>query len=428
METDHVTIPTCNGLMATKGTEIRESIQILMSILSACGVPRIPSESIRQAKFNQPSATRDLLHLLYFTCQLMISPAAAIRLHTPATTTTLKILEERWMLLFVQRHLYSHGYTWFFTCCDSRELLLSLGWLVIRYDIVAKLRDVRSNALNSSLIQITPSIDLLLRKTQVYLSSLETQLHTAKKKLETGQLDVSSIQGLSWLRGRLNKEWTIVSRLVDTHRQLVYKLQKYTSAKDHQPLSLQELYLLRYTDRLKEYIRETDKELSFLQLCLDWETKARPVVNHWLKSVLELAEKERDREETDLATLKKEIDSLKVSVSVIREQKRPLLERLETHYTSSQRKIPSEELERILSHAKNTILVNCINQGSEGDYKQYWKSVICSAIDTERNPSDEFEELVEELRETNKTTRDIIDSQLRSYQERMSNTITIMFQ
>lgn len=411
--------PRVLNMAASKGlrkgvVSIKDSIHVLVSILSSCGAPSIQLEYIRLAKFNKPHVASDILRLLYFVC--CITPPTSTHRNSPLDTTLSTPLEEKWMLLYVQRHLLLLGYTHgigFYTENSSRELLLALGWVILSQNVIYKIRVNCLHVLKSNCITCTPSIKHLFKRTHTFLEELNTHLTDNN----------TDVHMLSWLQGRVYKEWSIVNRLITSQQQLIDKLHHYTS-----PLSLYELYLLRYPNKLKEYCKEMEKQLSILQLCLEWEVNSCTIVSQWLNTVLELARKEEPCNDSLLIVRNDVLVKLQESVRNLKQQYTPHLNKLNTHYMSFKHKLSSNDLQELYTKYKQSLLILCMDHQMATVHKDTnWSNVVCSTTSTEDQPSISDRPLVlSKLYDTNEITKASIESQLKALQH--NHCITITFQ
>jgi len=57
--------------MAKKAPGIRDAIKVVLAILSDCGCPQVPSETLRQAKYNKPEAKNTFWRILYCMVQIL---------------------------------------------------------------------------------------------------------------------------------------------------------------------------------------------------------------------------------------------------------------------------------------------------------------------------------------------------------------------
>lgn len=439
-----------------KPSGIREAIQTLTSILSTCGMHKVPSETFRQAKFNHPSVAQEISRILYAMCelvsQLTSNKGHSIRPEQLHITSTVNITstEEKWIFHATRTYLYFLGYrrlAFFTEKASSREMLLALGWIILKYNVVTKLRLAHMATFDVPLLTSTPTVERLLDLVQTSLDHLKMELQMIEVSLD--KMDLTLIKKMTWIRGHLEKEWINLYKIVQAHKHLSKKLHQYTHHEsNHDSLSLHEIYLLRYPELLKDHMKKLEKQIVLLQYFLDWESSAANVFGQWLLSVLQLAEEERRKEEEgghsneldlqasvavndDIPSLKQQVESLQSSVKILLLQNQPHLEKLKTLTTPFKLKITPQELKEFESKLFQTLLFRSI-EGLEvlkDTRKEHYLEVACSFTDScKDHQSDRLKKLVLDL----KTQNDVIQSRLREQiklmEELIPNSMTIVFQ
>ena len=424
-------------MAATKAPPVKESIQLLLSILSgsAHGSPKVSPETIRQAKFNNPSSSLQILALLHHTLQLLDTirtpDTAPVLLPSPAEQ------DVKWSLMYVRKRLLSLGYVSrlvFYEGRDavldlgSRELLLALAWLVLQYDIVERVGLKCLHALANPLLPLKEPINGLLEDTNILLDGFESQVEDIRKEIDGNSLTLSSIERLVWLKGRLDKELRTLYRLSHTSQKLSTRISAYTRSSKDSPLSLQDLYFLRHGERLKAYLKESETSLMLLKECHEWSNdggQARTVVSNWFNSVLELALREEETiipsHDLTSASLDKDIKLLEESVKKLRSERTYDLQRLEVICASSHRKISIEKQKEIQYRVQQKL---CCRTSEKMQDKKDWQSrFVCSVFDV-LSASEDSE--VGSIEKRNKIERESIKQQLRGLEEKLINTITIV--
>ena len=434
---------------------IREAIQTLTSILSTCGIHKVPSETFRQAKFNNPSVAQEILRILYAVCelvsQLTSNKGRSTRPEQLHITLTANITptEEKWILHATRTYLHFLGYrriAFFTEKTSSREMLLALGWIILKYNVVTTLRLAHITALNRPLLPSTPTVERLLDLVQTSLDHLQMELQMTEVSLD--KIDLKLIQKMTWIRGHLEKEWINLYKIIQAHKHLSEKVHQYTHHESkHDSLSLHEIYLLRYPELLKEHMTKLEKQIGQLQYFLDWESSAANVFGQWLLSVLQLAEEERRKEEEgghdneldlqttmavkdDVPFLKQQVESLQSSVRILLVQNQPHLEKLKTLSTPFKLKITPQELKECESKLFQTLLFRSI-EGLEvvkDTKKEHYLEVTCSWTNFCKDHSETSKKKVLDL----KTQNDVIQSRLREQiklmEELVPNSMSIVFQ
>ena len=433
---------------------IREAIQTLTSILSTCGIHKVPSETFRQAKFNNPSVAQEILRILYAVCELLsqltLNKGRSTRPEQLHITLTANITstEEKWIFHATQTYLHFLGYrrlAFFTSKASSQEMLLALGWIILKYNVVTKLRLAHITALNIPLLPSTPTVERLLDVVQTSLDHLEMEIQTTEVSLD--KMDLKLIQKMTWIQGHLEKEWIHLYKIVQAHKHLSEKLHQYTHHESKQDsLSLYEIYLLRYPELLKEHMTKLEKQIAQLQYFLDWESSAANVFGQWLLSVLQLAEEERRKEEgghddeldlqtsmavKDVPFLKQQVESLQSSVRILLLQNQPHLEKLKTLTTPFKLKITSQELKECESKLFQTLLFRSIEglQVVKDTRREHYLEVACSWTNLcKGNYSETSKKLILDLKTRNDAIQSRLREQIKFIEELVPNSMTIVFQ
>lgn len=403
---------------------VKESIQLLLSILSSCGSLKVSPETIRQAKFNNPSSLSETLHLLHFTLQLLdnINSAHPIIpfLLPPPSVTMATGQDERWLLVQTQKHLLSLGYAsrlefYAGNEVSSRETLIALGWVLLHFNIVERLAIIYINRLSK------PLLPLNHQSANVIMGEVKPDLFgSIFTPLEETQLDIRGVERLTWIKGRLVQECRTVDRLCQTYHRLKERMREYTASAKDGPLSLHDIYFLRHPGELRSYLKESERLLVLIKQCNDWGKTAKSTVSNWLNSVLELSVKETGMSLPPSSSLQAEINSLKLSVKELCAARTLHLQRLETLCASSHRKTPTEKRHAILS--LNVEHSQCTKLGENNCARRDCKSDIIENI-----PDNSVDlETLEKIRDANERMRETIRHELVALQEKMINTIVIV--
>ena len=427
-------------MAATKSPPVKESIQLLLSILSgsAHSSPKVSPETIRQAKFNNPSSSPEILTLLHHTLQLLD------RMSTQSGSTTPIFLpdppaeqDKEWSLMYVRKRLLSLGYVsrlGFYQGgsdvlgLESRELLLALGWVILQYNVVERIGIMHIHTLTNPPLPLKEPINGLIEGINLLLDGFKSQMEEIRREMHTNSLTLSSIERLVWLKGRLDKEFRTLYRMSHTYQKLRNRISEYTISSKDSPLSLQDMYFLRHAERLKVYLKESETSLMLLKQCHEWSNdggKARTVVSNWFNSVLELALKEEETSKPthDLssASLEKDIKLLEISVKKLQTERTYDLQRLEMICASSHRKISTEKQREIQYRVQQKLYCRTSEKMQE---KREWQSrFVCSIFDV-LNTSEASE--FGSMEKANKMKRESIKHQLRGLEEKLINTITIV--
>ena len=301
--------------MSSRSQGIRETIQLLSTILSHCGLPRVPSESFRQAKFNKPEAINTFWTLLIHTVQTVQFLECDGCGCTPDSIQRIPEQKFKHAVLEVRRYLFMLGYIRgeFYGSYDSvgsRELLLGFAWLVEKCNLFAKLRWYHLNAGNEVCVPLKPSRKFMLEHVEKGAESFRNEVRLLLKNLSLSEENEDTetlrqnLQKLMWLRGKIFCCWKSMLNAHHAYQKLANQLHKYTiRAPQHalpSHLTVHELFLLRYPDQLALHLKQVEHHVLALQKLAEWQYH-EPTFWQWMESVLDLQEKE-DKEEKALCT------------------------------------------------------------------------------------------------------------------------------
>lgn len=293
--------------MASRSQGIRETIQLLSTILSHCGIPKIPSEAFRQAKFNKPEAATTFWALLFHVVQMVQfldqsgCDSMSDRVHKFSEETFKRAAFE------VRRYLFMLGYTRreFYGRHDSvgsRELLLGFAWLIKKSNFFSKLRQYNLKAGNRVSIPLKTSRKFLLEEVEKGVVSFRNEVGSLLKSLSQESQDSESLgqhlQKLVWLRGKLFSSWRTMLGAHYAYQKLADQLHKHTmSAPPHRSshLAVHQLHLLRHPDQLASHLKHVEHHVLALQKLIEWQLH-EATFWQWMESVLDLCEKEEEEE------------------------------------------------------------------------------------------------------------------------------------
>ena len=355
---------------------IRDTVHLLLSILSECGVPKLPSECFRQAKFNQQEAVKELWKLLFHIMQIIHSLEGEICVDTvtyhpitPSNMTTVQTM--------VKHYLYDLGYEreeFYVPFAGSRELLLAFAWLLNRTNFFTRLTKHFVKFANMTTIPLKASNQYLIE--QVLEDSRETRHefeYTIDSLLQaandhTGPLSISTytetLHKLAWLKGQLEYKYKAVQRLCMAYHKLSDTIHKSTFASSKKQaglkahLSMHEAFLLRFPNQMKTYLAELGHRVSVLHKLLEWR-KCEPLFWQWMESVLDLQEGEREREgdeeDTDNQVPKEleSVETLSVKVRSLQRDFEESLKRKQSHI---------DRTEQVWAHKSKMLLYKDINE------------------------------------------------------------------
>lgn len=293
--------------MASRSQGIRETIQLLSTILSHCEVPKIPSESFRQAKFNKPQATTTFWILLFHVVQTVQfldqsgCDSMPDRVHKFSEETFKRTAFE------VRKYLFMLGYTRmeFYSRHDlvgSRELLLGFAWLIKKSDFFSKLTQYHLKAGNRVSIPLKTSRKFLLKEVEKGVMSFRNEVGLLLKTLSQESLDSESLrqhlQKLVWLRGKLFSSWRTMLAAHHAYQKLADQVHKHTMSAPppgSPHLTVHQLFLLRHSDQLASHLKHVEHHVLALQKLTEWQLH-EATFWQWMESVLDLCEKEEEEE------------------------------------------------------------------------------------------------------------------------------------
>lgn len=311
------------GASGNPSRGVREAIQLLSAILanscSSAGT-RVPSETFRQAKFNQPQAAPALWSLLALCLQLVRfldspeRPAGELRSHVHYQSFERSRTDQLKHTAFVVRkRLHAMGYSkraFYSTDCervDSRELLLALGWLLHRGCLFQKLTAYHLREAACLRVPLKPKQSYLLDCAETEISQFSSELKLLEEELaqcsmsQDSQALSHSLHKLAWLRGRASLSWRTVSTARSSYQKLAASLSASMGPGPSRSLALNvhQLFLLRYPDRLSSYMKKLEWHVVCLQQLIEWSSRQGNYWR-WMESVLDLQKRERtEREEEE---------------------------------------------------------------------------------------------------------------------------------
>lgn len=380
---------------------IRSTIHILLSILSECGVPRVPTECLRQAKFNQKEAVGDIWSLIFHILQVIQyleighheenssgGTLDSIPFH-PITHSNLEVVQ-----MIVRRYLSQQGYgreEFYATSAEkvgSRELLFALAWLIHRKSFFAKLTVHFLTVAKTTQYPLKPTVKSLLveqtaREVQNFRSELARISHTFGSSgwISTTALSseayTEALHKLVWLRGRLNRTQNSVESLCAAYQTVAHKIQHASTVTSpslqqgkKKALSLHQVFLLRYPSQLKAHLDKMEQCVNMLQKLLEWQ-QYEPLFWKWMESVLDVMLQEAVRKESkstatssqgvtavttaskpsktevleDLGTLASKVESLRSKFERLMESRGPHFDKARRVWTRRCKVVPKRDIE-----------------------------------------------------------------------------------
>ncbi len=339
---------------------IRNVIQTLLSLLEDAGVPRIPSESFRKAKFNQPEVMDTFWIILYRSIELSNSLE-----HSKIISST-QIPSIKEISLSVKKHLFRLGYNrlnFFKHPNGSRELVLAFAWLLNKLDLSKKLANFHLKAANTKKIPLKTEQTFLVETMKKDIELYRNEVDQIKKDISNfdgknlEQLQIT-LKKMVWLKGRLECHFKSALNFQEGFQNLSDKIHHYTWRPSHREhLSVHEVFLLRYPEQLALYLQELEKHLLAIQRLSEWEN-CESLFWQWMESVLDLAEKETAASigngdhvmlSVNNKELKLKIAELEREVSVLIKTNRTHIDKINRTWLVRRQSVGPDELEAELS-------------------------------------------------------------------------------
>ena len=279
--------------MSSKAPGIRETVKILLALFADCGCPHIPSESFRQAKFNKPEAVEPFLKVLQHVLRVLhfLKSSDARDIREAITVTTHNSSDE--VVHRVRKCALELGYhrmEFYIGGVSSCELLLFFAWLFQATSFISQLRSYHlSAALSNMSIPLASSKQFLLERVEKNITSLDREIQTLALDSHAMSLD-NALRKIQWMKGVLKGDCRSVQ---NSHRAAVKLshtiLQSCTGSASQtrrQPLSLHDLFLLRYPEQQSACVKRLEWHTASLHNLLQWQWY-EPVFWQWMESVLD---------------------------------------------------------------------------------------------------------------------------------------------
>ena len=339
---------------------IREAVKVLLSLLTDSGCPHVPSESFRQAKYDRPEAVEPFWRILqHVLCVLQFLKSGDLRdMREVATYTVTQCGSEdvKKIRLYVKKHaldLKYHRLEFYAESVGSCELLLFFAWLFHATSFVSRLQSYHMNsALHNMSIPLSSSKQFLLEQVKKNTASLDKEIESlAMTDSDAVSLD-DALRKIQWLKGMLCGSGRSVE---NSHRAAVKLshtiLQSCTGSKPRRhPLSLYDLFLLRYPEQLSACVKRLEWHTASLQNLLKWQ-QHESVFWQWMESVLDQHTATVNTPTSDTASgddaepptaqlcvdeLSEEVAKCQLNLNRKVESKKPLIERLRKSCTSKE--------------------------------------------------------------------------------------------
>ena len=378
--------------MAEKGgpNRAREAIQTLSSILSGLGMPKVPSEVFRQAKFNQSSSYSSMLKLLYrliSVVNLIVTEEELTYSNLPTTEQIMssvvrELPDEDWMLLIIQRFFYRLGYTRskFYNSpqltsqCHSKELLLGLGWIIFEIRLIDKVKECIIHSSSTPILPMKRSVGALLARVQLDCAETELDLEKVTKALQQNNYDKDLLQKLVFINGQLSKQIKILNKSFLAYKRLEEKISSYETT--GRMSGVFEAYLLTHPEYYADYVKRLEMHVSLLKLLLHW-SKLELSFSKWIESVIELNDKDDTQLSVDCTTMES-LSVLKDTIADLRAKINLAISSRKSYFELVDRmKIPPRkyDIQEVIS--KDTFLLAMESLKHQVDDSERLKTRLC---------------------------------------------------
>ena len=283
--------------MSSKAPGIRDTIKVLLALLSDCGCPHVPSESFRQAKYNKPEAVeafwRILRHLLRVLHFLESGDTRDVReVATESSSEETKTASHCVRTLALELNYHRPEFYANIDSVGSCELLLFFAWLLQATSFTSQLQLYHLQAaLSNATIPLPSSKRFLMDHVEETTAALEREIQTLTLATKSHSLSLdSALRKVEWLKGTLSGNCRSVENAHKAAVKLSHPLLQssaYTASQTRrQPLSLHDLFLLRYPEKLTACVKRLEWHAASLQNLLQWQQQ-EPVFWQWMESVLD---------------------------------------------------------------------------------------------------------------------------------------------
>ena len=275
-----------------KMSQTRESIEALCTILNTDSPTKVSAENFRLAKFDKVDATPSL----WYTLHTLLVKGRVARTDE----------NNRRMVTFCKHEMFYKGYrvvNFFQLPGDmtygSRELLLALGWLIAKENIVGK---VVNNV--KPLVFEDPPVKVSLLERIPLPAAMGSFGTVAGEQIRLNPAELGNYMLMCY--GKLH---SCLKSLVAAQREYTILINKMHSipnpkkSENSSHMSPLDVYFLRHPSELSQYQRELERFCSNVKAFLHWSEHELAFWT-WMESVLDGkisdSEKENDIEESDI--------------------------------------------------------------------------------------------------------------------------------
>lgn len=330
---------------------IRDTIHLLLSLLSECGMPKVPSECFRRAKYNKVDAEEALWKLTFHIMQaLMVLDGGTCdgRVNTIAyLQITISNLPK--MQTILRHYMLELGYEReeFYSpqrAVGSQEMLLAFAWLLQKSSFFSKLS--RHFLAIANMIEIPLKsaskhlIEHVMEENRVMGCELENIMVAFRKcadndsQIESSDSYVEALHKLVWFKGKMDAKFKSVQGLCSAYHSMADRVHRSTctdsatsrrqgTGKGH--LSTPEVFLLRYPTQMKAYLAKLRKCVSVLQKIIQWQD-CESLFWQWMESILDMQEElkekklDKDQKEGNGVEVTTEADELPGLTAIVQKQ------------------------------------------------------------------------------------------------------------
>lgn len=383
--------------MAMKSQQnVREAIQQLVAILVDCGVPKVSSETFRQAKFDKNEAVESFWSLLLHLVQLVrfLNSNEFERLQD---ITFLKPKPLKVAAMVTRRYMFSLGYyrTEFYLShleqVGARELLIAVSWLLQKSKVMLKLVQYHQREAADILIPLSSNRQFLVQQAIEDSETFRSEVAQLLGVLDTGSsLTGATLQQVMekfvWLKGKLECKWKATLNSHQSFQKMADKIHKSTSSSavvTSKPphLTLHEVFLLKHPEQLSAYLKKLEYHTQCLQKLAHWR-HYESLFWQWMESVLDLSEKEKEaanekesneetaerpsasaNDVTNVRELTLKVQRFSTEVEGLLERNQPKIERLNRVWLMKRKTVTAKEIQAAEDRHRNQ-LGSILLQGS----------------------------------------------------------------
>ncbi|XP_064623209.1 tubulin epsilon and delta complex protein 1-like [Lineus longissimus] len=264
--------------------QIRQTIELLCKVLSDSGTSLLKAETFRLAKFSHDDAVVPfwsvLFEVLYFCKYGALDDVPR---------KALAELSKTEIVVYVKREMQRYGFVSkdFATLQNdmssgSRELLLALGWLMCKENVIDKFMKNRGLEIGED--------TFLLHQSEFVQGQGDGDKPSNTMQPPKGCDPPGKIKYLLWLNGKLRMKMRELLALQVEKNKLFHKVHEATegisSTPDRDHLSMLEVYLLRHPEALKKMMGLLEDDNDRLSRLLQWKEQ-EDVFWQWMESVLD---------------------------------------------------------------------------------------------------------------------------------------------